>query len=251
MDEFSKLARYAPDDVATDAAKQEKFLEGLNDELSMQLMVETLNNYQELVDRALMIEGKQQQIENRKRKYGQGKYNSGAQQKPRFTPKSGGHFQHTHGGGSSHNHNGPKNGNGNGGSNGQNRTNPSTPAKRDLSQVTCYNCQKTGCYANECPEARNGNDNGSSGKKPNPFNRRQVNDVNVEEVEAQPDVVIGKFLVKSFTAIVLFDTGASHSYISRGFVDKCNLPTKVLRTPMLVSSPGAEHMASQGCFQMP
>ena len=35
MDEFNKLARYAPDDVATDAAKQEKFLEGLNDELSM------------------------------------------------------------------------------------------------------------------------------------------------------------------------------------------------------------------------
>ena len=31
-----------------------------------------------------MIEGKQQQIENRKRKYGQGKYNSGAQQKPRL-----------------------------------------------------------------------------------------------------------------------------------------------------------------------
>ena len=35
VDDFSKLARYAPDDVATDAAKQEKFLEGLNEELSM------------------------------------------------------------------------------------------------------------------------------------------------------------------------------------------------------------------------
>ena len=70
------------DDVATDAAKQEKFMEGLNDEMSMQLMVATFNNYQELVDKALMIEGKQQQIESRKRKYGQGKYNSGAQQKP-------------------------------------------------------------------------------------------------------------------------------------------------------------------------
>ena len=45
VDDFSKLARYAPDDVATDAAKQEKFLEGLNDELSMQLMVATFNNY--------------------------------------------------------------------------------------------------------------------------------------------------------------------------------------------------------------
>jgi len=35
VEEFIKLALYAPDDVATDAAKQEKFLEGLNDELSM------------------------------------------------------------------------------------------------------------------------------------------------------------------------------------------------------------------------
>ena len=58
VDEFSKLAPYAPDDVATDAAKQEKFMEGLNDEMSMQLMVATFNNYQELVDKALMTEGK-------------------------------------------------------------------------------------------------------------------------------------------------------------------------------------------------
>ena len=50
MDEFSKLARYALDDVATDAAKQDKFLEGLNDEMSMHLMVATFTNHQELVD---------------------------------------------------------------------------------------------------------------------------------------------------------------------------------------------------------
>ena len=73
VDDFSKLACFTRDDVATDVAKQEKFLKGLNDELSMQLMVATFTNYQELVDRALMIEGKQQQIESRKRKYGQGK----------------------------------------------------------------------------------------------------------------------------------------------------------------------------------
>ena len=39
-----------------------------------------------------------------------------------------------------------------------------------------------------------------------------MNHVNVEVVEEQPDTVIGKFLIKSFTALVLFDTGASHSY---------------------------------------
>ena len=69
-----------------------------------------------------------------------------------------------------------------------------------------------------------------------------MNHVNVEEVEEQPNVVIGKFLIKSFIVIVLFDTGASHSYILRGFVDKFNLPTVALKTPMLVSSP------SRGCF---
>ena len=35
VEDFSKLACYALDDVATDAAKKEKFLERLNDELSM------------------------------------------------------------------------------------------------------------------------------------------------------------------------------------------------------------------------
>ena len=85
VEEFSQLARYALDDVATDAAKQEKFLEGLNDELGMQLMVATFDNYEELVDKAIILEGKQQQIDIRKRKYGQGKYSSRAQQKPRYT----------------------------------------------------------------------------------------------------------------------------------------------------------------------
>ena len=58
-----------------------------------------------------------------------------------------------------------------------------------------------------------------------------MNHVNVEEVEAQPDAVICKFLVKSFTALVLFDTGASHSYISRGFVDKYKCQPKPLGHP--------------------
>mgnify|MGYP005836118199 CR=1 FL=1 len=58
----------------------------------------------------------------------------------------------------------------------------------------------------------------------------------MEEIEDQLSAVVGKFLINAFTALVLFDTGASHSFISRGFVDKYKLPTVALKSPMLVSS---------------
>ena len=55
-----------------------------------------------------------------------------------------------------------------------------------------------------------------------------MNHVSVEEIEEEPDAVVGKFLINAFTTLVPFDTGASHSYISRGFVDSINCPPKFL-----------------------
>ena len=269
VEEFNKLSRYAPRDVALDAAKQEKFLEGLNDELGVQLTVATFANYQEMVDKAIILEGKHQIMENRKRKYGQGKFHSGAQQKPRPAPfsgyggsghnKFGGHNHHNHGGHSQHgnhgnNHGGPRNGNGgngNGGNGNQHRPNNTAPVRKDLSQITCFKCNNKGHYSTDCPENKNGNGNGNSGnKKPNPFAKGQVNHVNVEEVYEQPDAVFGKFLLNSHPVLVLFDTGASHSFISRVVVDKYGFPTKTLSMPIMVSSPGAEMVAGIGCPQL-
>ena len=75
-EEFNQLARYAPDDVAIDAARQEKFLEGLNDEFSFQLMALTFNSCQALFDKALILEGKQKEIESHKRKSNFHEHNS-------------------------------------------------------------------------------------------------------------------------------------------------------------------------------
>src|SRR3954470_1858812 len=106
-----------------------------------------------------------------------------------------------------------------------------------------------GHYSNMCPE--NKDNNGNSGvSKPNPFNKGHVNHFNVEEIYDEPDAVIGKFFINSIPALVLFYSGASHSFISRVFVDKHKLSTVVLKSSMLVSSPGAEISASLGCCQM-
>jgi hypothetical protein len=61
------LSRYAPEDVDTDEKKQDYFLEGLNDGLKYSLASHDFKNFQALVDRALILEHKRNNIE-RKRK---------------------------------------------------------------------------------------------------------------------------------------------------------------------------------------
>jgi hypothetical protein len=50
----------------------------------------------------------------------------------------------------------------------------------------------------------------------------------VEEAQEAPDVVIGTFFVNDTSAIVLFDSGVSHSFISAAYVEKHNLPIALL-----------------------
>jgi hypothetical protein len=54
--------------------------------------------------------------------------------------------------------------------------------------------------------------------------RGKVNHVAVEEAQEAPDVVIGTLSVNDISAVVLFDSGASHSFISAAYSEKHNLP---------------------------
>ena len=57
-DKFIQLSRYAPIEVDEDGKRQELFMEGLNDGLQYQLLSHTFANFQQLVDKALVIENK-------------------------------------------------------------------------------------------------------------------------------------------------------------------------------------------------
>jgi hypothetical protein len=54
-------------------------------------------------------------------------------------------------------------------------------------------------------------------------------------------------LVNDNGAIVLFDSGASHSFIAANFVQKHNLPLSLLKSRMIVSSPGGDTHARHVC----
>jgi hypothetical protein len=80
--------------------------------------------------------------------------------------------------------------------------------------------------------------------------RGKVNHVIVEEAQEAPDVVIGTFFVNNTSAVMLIDSGASHSFISTAFVEKHSLPIALLRCQMIVSSSGGEMSARPLCSKV-
>jgi Retroviral aspartyl protease. len=62
--------------------------------------------------------------------------------------------------------------------------------------------------------------------------------VTAEDVLTTPDVIVGTFLIHSITATILFDSGASHSFISVPFVGRNQLGVERLRNPLLITTPG-------------
>jgi hypothetical protein len=71
--------------------------------------------------------------------------------------------------------------------------------------------------------------------------------VTTEEAQQAQDVVLGMFLISSHPTTVLFDLGASHSFISLSFVVKHQLPITIMKQTMLVSSPGGEMRTKHIC----
>jgi hypothetical protein len=77
--------------------------------------------------------------------------------------------------------------------------------------------------------------------------RGKVNHVAVEESHEAPDVVIGTFFINDTSAVVLCDSGASHSFISPAYVEKHNLPIALLRCQMIVSHLGGDMPTRRLC----
>jgi hypothetical protein len=71
--------------------------------------------------------------------------------------------------------------------------------------------------------------------------------VTTEEAQQAQDVVLGIFLASSHPATVLFDSRASHSFISSSFVVKHQLPITIMKQTMLVSSLVGEMRTNHIC----
>jgi hypothetical protein len=93
----------------------------------------------------------------------------------------------------------------------------------------CFKCGELGHYANNCPRRnqqtpqKNSNQKtdqntpargSAQNKTPQNQSRGRVNHVTAESVPDDADVVYGMFLINSIHASVLFDSRASHSFVT-------------------------------------
>jgi hypothetical protein len=92
------------------------------------------------------------------------------------------------------------------------------------------------CGANSVPVAAKQN-----------YAHGRVNHVAMEEAQEALNVVIVIFFINNTSGVVVFYSGASHSFIFVAYVEKDNLPLALLKCQMIVSSPGGDMPARQLC----
>nr|CAE02457.1 OSJNBa0042D13.10 [Oryza sativa Japonica Group] len=196
LHEFNRLARYAPEDVRNDEERQEKFLEGLNDELSYPLMTGDYHDFQKLVDKAIRQEDKYNRMEQKKRRIAQFKTQQGNNQRPRLTL---GPQPMPQGGSSSVVRPQHQFFNNNAGNNIRNQAprpvaapTQQQPFKREQGSkpVVCFNCGDPGHYADKCPKPRRVKVVPAQSNSTVPAPKARVNHVAAAEAQDAPDVIL-------------------------------------------------------------
>ena len=67
-----------------------------------------------------------------------------------------------------------------------------------------------------------------------------MNCISTEETAGATDVIAGMFPVSAKSALILFDPGATHSFISISFVVENKIPSLPVENPYVIESPGAK-----------
>nr|CAE05045.2 OSJNBa0049H08.6 [Oryza sativa Japonica Group] len=281
LSQFNKLARYAPEEVDTDKKKIKKFLKGIAVGMRLQLLAHDFPTFQHMINKALLLEDARKEAteEYKKRKSNhQGNSSRGAP-RPRYGQPMQYHQSVTQanrqpGYAPRPQMNRPAPQPQQCAPSGNTAPNSVTSFKspQGPSAVQCFRCNQMGHYARQCPQnptnTNSGHANGSTARTPTPaaaqsrpssqasgqgsrasnnFGRGRVNHIQAETAQDAPDVVMGMFSVNSVPAIVLFDSGASHSFISQAFVKRNGWKTQNLRVPMIVLSPGRNIRATRIC----
>ncbi|XP_056164062.1 uncharacterized protein LOC130137304 [Syzygium oleosum] len=249
---FAELSQYAPRLIEDPVDKARRFRDGLKPEIKDQLVPLNLKNYDELYDRAQLIERNlaERTVASGSR-FVQNKDNH------RFgkRPMTGGKFPipPSKKGGVKK----PVSNNNNGSCRLCGRRHGSAPCLARTG--ACFGCGQHGHHIRDCPRQDAGAQRPmqqvgqpASSAPPNQWNRPQVQGrvyaVTRKEAEDSPAVITGTVSLHDHAAYALFDPGATHSFVAKQFVELVGLSPKPLGVVYNISTPLKDSIVSAvGC----
>jgi hypothetical protein len=78
-----------------------------------------------------------------------------------------------------------------------------------------------------------------------------VNYTTIEDVPKDERVLAGTFVMNGHPVVILFDSGASHDFISKACTQKCQLVIEHMSTPYMILTPGGNVIAKQLVINAP
>jgi hypothetical protein len=237
LTQFNNLSRYARDDTNMEEKKKDRFLYGLHQAIKTQLSVLQFPDFQAMVNTALISEQEHRTIyHGHKRKFehrkGQSSGDSSRQRtwqpnRQSAPPQSA--------------WNQPKKE-----ENTREKFYTQRPHMDDCRKDnSCFKCGKSGHYIANCPLWGNNPNGQTNPAKPTQTGR--VHHITAEEAQQDSDVVLGTCTINSKPALVLFDSEASHSFISKSFVVKHCLPVAHLGHRLVIQTPSSKMTTSSAC----
>jgi hypothetical protein len=234
---FNSLCQYGDYYVDTDAKKMDRFRRGLDPDLYKKLNPIKTNSYHEIVDLAISQEDAMKRVQNAKKK--KAAFNSNNVPNPKFrivhkTPQNSQRNQHSRRWvvrppqnqqqGNSRSPNFQQ----------QNARPNAPPPARNNNEGRCYNCGKPEHYMNACPHPKQQNqgrgqnqNNKDKGKKQTvQVKQGRLNFTTMVGIPEGAAVMTGTFSIHGKPVKILFDFGATHSFMNQS--KQINLSLNVL-----------------------
>jgi hypothetical protein len=127
---------------------------------------------------------------------------------------------------------------------------PNAPP-RNVGDRRCYNCGQPGHYINECPKPRqiktNPQNQGAGNKPATPAKKPMVqvrqgklNFTAMSDIPEGASVLTGTFSISDTPVKILFDSGATHSFISERLISKLGLKGSHTTSAYKIITPGGQ-----------